>query len=659
MMAAMDMHSPDFHRTFTAWKQFVATGKVDTSIVSPEIWESWQRCRQNGLDPYAARKPIRLSPREINQQQDEYSVLLDGSEPFIQLLKAAVQGSGFITTLSNRDGYVLGVWGDQEILSMAQDNNYLPGCRRTEDEVGTNAIGLALFLRKPVQVTGPEHYNINHHLWTCSSAPICLPNKELLGAITLSGKSSGAHKHTLGMVISAAEGIENKIREQQLSRERDNLNSYLDSILDSISEGIIAVDTQGRVIRTNRVAQMMLGLSHIPVIGKPLDRVIKIDPKISRRILKDGNLSDREVAIEVSGRPFFFLCSTAPIRHRGEFLGRILILTEKQRVYRLMHKLAGNSARFTFSDIKGHNPELRRQIRLAQVASKTDSRLLITGASGTGKELFAQAIHNQSPRKNGPFVAVSCAAVPRELIEAELFGYQEGAFTGAKRGGRIGKFELGDQGTLFLDEIGLIPLDMQAKLLRVLQANEITRLGDTEPRRIDVRVIAATNQDLFTMVQNREFREDLYYRLNVVEIAVPSLRERLDDMEELIDHIMEKQAIRLGRQRCWVSEETRRIFRSYHWPGNIRELENCIERALLLSEGPLIEPRHLPERIVSGQSKLQVDGEILSIDGLTKKLIQTTLEKNRGNISRSAKELKISRSTLYRKLQGEELIRAK
>ncbi len=341
---------PDFDQKFFAWKRFVETGEIDRSVISPEIGESWNRCREYGVDPYGAKKPIRLSPGEIANKQEAHVVFLKAAEPFVQLLKSAAQGSGFITTLSDREGYVLGVWGDSEILEMARANNYLPGCRRTEDEVGTNAIGLALFLKRPVQTTGPEHYNVNHHLWTCSSAPISAPDKKLLGTITLSGKSSGVHRHTLGMVISAAEGIENKMREQQLSRERDSLNSYLDSILNSISEGIIAIDTRGRVIRTNRIAQIMLGLSHLPVIGKPLDRVVKMEPKMWRGVLHDVHLSDQEITIDVSDRPVLFFCSTAPIRHRGGLLGTILILTEKQRLYRLLSKFAGRKAEFTFSD---------------------------------------------------------------------------------------------------------------------------------------------------------------------------------------------------------------------------------------------------------------------------------------------------------------------
>jgi transcriptional regulator with PAS, ATPase and Fis domain len=396
---------------------------------------------------------------------------------------------------------------------------------------------------------------------------------------------------------------------------------------------------------------MMLGLQHIPVLGKSFDQVVRIDQTIWRGILRDEHLADQEMTIDVSGRPVFFLCSTAPIRYRGEFLGKILVLTEKQRFYRLMHKLAGNSAKFAFSDIKGNAPELLKQIKLAQVASKTDSRILITGESGTGKELFAQAVHNLSPRNNGPFVAVSCATLPRELIEAELFGYQEGAFTGAKKGGRVGKFELADKGTLFLDEIGLMPLDMQAKLLRVLQANEIIRLGDTEPRPIDVRVVAATNQDLFAQVRDNEFREDLYYRLNVVEIAIPPLRRRVEDLETLAEHVLARVASQLGLGRIEISEKAFRILRSYNWPGNVRELENYLERACILSEGNVILPDHLPLRLRVREGK-STPGPIRTLQEEERGVILSALSESRGNISQAARLLGISRSTIHRRIKA-------
>jgi transcriptional regulator with PAS, ATPase and Fis domain len=274
---------------------------------------------------------------------------------------------------------------------------------------------------------------------------------------------------------------------------------------------------------------------------------------------------------------------------------------------------------------------------------------LIIGESGTGKELFAQAIHNFSSRSKEPFVAISCAAIPRDLIESELFGYRGGAFTGARREGQVGKFELAHKGTLFLDEVNGLPLDLQSKLLRTLQQGEITRLGDVQPIQIDVRVIAASNLDLMTEVENNNFREDLYYRLNVVEIFIPSLSQRIEDLELLIEHILKRHCQEMAIYKPQIDPKALKILMAYHWPGNVRELENCIERALLLSQGQTIQVTNLPERVRKSNAK-QKDRPV-SLKKSYKKLIKEALERSGGNISIAARELKIARSTFYRKMK--------
>jgi len=286
---------------------------------------------------------------------------------------------------------------------------------------------------------------------------------------------------------------------------------------------------------------------------------------------------------------------------------------------------------------------------MAKIAARTNSRILITGESGTGKELFAQAIHNHSSRRNEPFVAISCAAIPRDLIESELFGYLGGAFTGARRNGQVGKFELANKGTLFLDGVDGLPLDLQAKLLRVLQQNEIMRLGDTRTIAVDVRIMAASNIDLMAEVENNNFREDFYYRLNVVEIVIPPLRERIEDLEVLIDHVMKRHCKEMGISKIEISENALDILRDYHWPGNVRELENYIERAVLLSQGGVIRKTHLPEKIWKKTGDFVY--RAMSLNQGFKEIIEATLDRCGGNMSRAARELKIARSTLYRKMK--------
>lgn len=642
---------------FQVWKKFIKTREINTGTIREEVAESWKRCLfVHKLDPYAPKQPIRLSQEEIAKRLQRNSALMDYARPFLQVLESAVKGSGFIITLSDSDGYVLDVHGDEEIREMASANNYLPGCCRTEEEVGTNAIGLSLLLRKAIQITGCEHFKAGHHSWTCSSSPVFSPEKELLGTITLSGKSVGIHRHTLGMVLSAAKAIENKIGEDKLLSEKTKLGCYLDSLLDSISEGIIAVTKDGKITHINHIAEKMLGFSKKDLLGKSLRSEINLNYKVWEEILGEIHVSDLEVSVNVSGKHNFFILSTRPIKMEKRIVGKILILTEKQRVHELIQRFAGNNARFTFGDIKGKNWQLLRQIELAKIASKTDSRILLVGESGTGKELFAQAVHNESMRKNGPFVAVSCAAVPRDLIEAELFGYKQGAFTGSRKGGQIGKFELSDQGTLFLDEISSMPLEMQAKILRVLQENEVIRLGDNEPRKIDVRVIAATNKDLLEEVKNKNFREDLYFRLNVIEIAIPPLRDRIEDLSELIEHILKHIANELGMDSIMISEDAVRILGSYHWPGNVRELENYLERASVTCGDGLIKPEHLPSRLINNLTvpKALVN-KVMTLKEEEKALILRTLRECKWNVSESARKLQISRSTMHRRIKALKL----
>lgn len=647
----MESHQQDPQEL--AWRTFVETGRILSRSLRREIAESWRRCRFDyNLDPNATPRPVRLSQDELLHRRQTNTLLLEAARPFMEVLRSSVQGSGFIITLADREGYVLEVSGDEEILRMARANNYLPGCRRSEDEVGTNAIGLSLYLKRPVQVTGFEHFNVNHHPWTCSSSPIFFPERELLGAITLSGKSGGMHQHTLGMVVSAAKAIERQMREEQLARDKARLSSYLDALLDSVSEGVVAVSEDGRVTHMNRMAEGMLGVSTRQLLGKDLRQATGMEDRLWSRILSEDHLSDCELNLNLSGQPGFFLLSVRPVVVHGKLVGKILTLTERRRVHELIHRFGGNQARFTFEDIRGRHPKLQRQVELARIAARTSSRVLLVGESGTGKELFAQAIHNESPRRAGPFVAVSCAAVPRDLIEAELFGYREGAFTGARRGGQIGKFELADGGTLFLDEIGSMPLEMQAKLLRVLQEGEVVRLGDDRPRRVDVRVIAATNTDLMEEVRHRNFREDLYFRLNVVEIFIPPLRERMEDLPLLVEHILSRAAVQLHRGSIRVSQEAMRVLQGYGWPGNVRELENCLERASILCEGDLIQVEHLPRQLLRDRGPAPWPGhEEKGLHEWEKQIILQTLDRCGGNISQCARRLGLSRSTLHRRIK--------
>ncbi|MFH1489739.1 MAG: sigma-54-dependent Fis family transcriptional regulator [Pseudomonadota bacterium] len=636
-----------------AWENVVVKGLAPetATVVRPEVLKSWLRCREIGLDPDSPNSPPSLSEKKLRLLFRENKDLIEVSKPVMDMIHISVKGTGFIITLAERTGHVLLARGDREILEMAERNAYRTGSLRTIEHSGTNGIGLCLEEGTPIQLTGAEHYKRQHHPWTCSSAPIFDSRKRLLGAITLSGRSIGKHRHTLALVMEAAEAIESQFRERGLIEEKQRLASMLTSIFNSISDGVISLDNRLTVTHINSSALKMLGLDAAKVVGRSLQDIVEADEPLIKALKTRSYFTGIETGFACAAGPRTYICRVDPIRNSSQkILGTILTLAEKREMINLAKKIGGNYAKYEFKDIKGEHSGLKRQIELAKIAAKTNSRVLLTGESGTGKELFAQAIHRYSNRKNEPFVAISCATIPRDLIESELFGYKGGAFTGARREGMVGKFELASRGTLFLDEINGLPLELQAKLLRVLQQNEIMRLGDTRTLPVDVRVIAASNRDLLAEVENANFREDLYYRLNVMEIQIPPIRERMEDLELLVDHIMNRQCQVMNIKRSRLSDDVLDIFKNYSWPGNVRELENCIERALLLAQGSTIQRNHLPERLYK-KPRISSDGHVSLHSGL-REMIVLALKRCDGNISRAARELKIARSTLYRKMKA-------
>lgn len=325
------------------------------------------------------------------------------------------------------------------------------------------------------------------------------------------------------------------------------------------------------------------------------------------------------------------------------------LIESKELVKEISYLRKELAKQYQFHDLISKSPKMQKIFEFARTVAKSNSNILILGESGTGKELLARAIHNESLRAAGPFVAVSCVALPETLLESELFGHEKGAFTDAVTQ-KKGKFELAHGGTLFLDEIGDISPKLQLNLLRVLQEKEFTRVGGTKPIRVDVRIIAATNRDLKKAVEEGKFRDDLYYRLNVISIQIPPLRERKEDIPLLVHRFIEKFNIELGKRVEKISEEALKTLMKYDWPGNVRELENVIERAMVITKGTLIKPEDI--QISAEPSKeIRVEGEDRSLRAVERAHIQRVLEENDWNIQRSAQILGIDRVTLYKKIK--------
>lgn len=451
----------------------------------------------------------------------------------------------------------------------------------------------------------------------------------------------------------------------------EKLKATLEAIVQNSYEGLVVIDDQEKVVMMNKFYLDIAGLTEEEVVGR---HIHEVSPHSQLPTTLRTGVAQLAEPWHVRGQDYMIM--RIPIKKDGKNIGAIgkvlfnmdVAKVFAQKVIQLENDLEYykeelrrlHSSEHTFHHIIGESGKITIAKNLAQRASRTSSTVLLTGESGTGKEVFAHAIHNAGSRSNGPFIKVNCAALPEQLLESELFGYAEGAFTGARKGGKPGKFELADHGTVFLDEIGDMSLSMQAKLLRVIQEREIERVGGTESVQVDVRLIAATNRDLPRMIAQNAFRLDLYYRLNVVTIELPALRERLEDIKPLTKFIIARLNQKLGTFIEGVSNEALEILCHYHWPGNIRELENVLERAINVSDERFLYPEHLPVQIRQAvDSGIPFYGQKTLEQGIfeaERAILITALRRAKGNKVQAAKELGIHRSALYKKLARHNLL---
>jgi transcriptional regulator with PAS, ATPase and Fis domain len=438
---------------------------------------------------------------------------------------------------------------------------------------------------------------------------------------------------------------------------------YLNTVLDTLTLGVFTADSEGTIISLNQAATRLMNCKKEFALGKQLEEFIPNWKHIRDQVVNGKKYLDEETIIYIGNRKETFSLNAYVTKdEEGNINGMVTSFREMQRVYKLVNKYTGMNARYTFEDIIGESDQIHRIIEYAKTISDSPSTVLIQADSGTGKELFAQAIHNHSNRNENGFVAINCGAIPAPLIESEIFGYDDGAFTGARKGGRMGKFELANGGTLFLDEIGEMPLDMQVKLLRTIQEGYITRVGGDKVIPVDVRIIAATNRDLLEEVGKGNFRMDLYYRLSVIPLTIPTLCDRKEDIPLLIKYFMNLKSLKLQRKIPEMSNDLYLQLLAYNWPGNIRELENFIEKFINLEGNIDLAGVLFP--IQQGQNHANRNSvpdfvtdeeELLSLNELEHRAIVKTLAKLNHNMSQVAKSLGISRNTLYQKLKKYEI----
>jgi transcriptional regulator of acetoin/glycerol metabolism len=630
-------------------------GQLPEGLLREPIERSWQRCVDQGLDPGVPRTPERVASSHLKEAQERNLALLAQARPLMQSLYEQIVESGSMLLLTDPKGLILHSLGDPEFISKAQRVALKPGVSWSESERGTNAIGTAAVERVPVLVHGGEHFLERNSFLTCSAAPIFDPRGELAGILDISGDHRGYHKHTMALVRMTAKMIERRLVLAEHGGELLLNLHRIPEFAGTLCEGVAAFSESGMMLGATQSALHELGISAPEISRHSFATLFDVSLDEALGCALRGGANPLALPLR-AGRQVF-----ATLQAGSAVVGRRLISPPPPAPGALP---GGASIRDSFDALSHGDPRMLAAIERARRVIGRDIPILIEGESGVGKELFAKAFHNAGPRRDGSFVAVNCAAIPEGLIESELFGYDEGAFTGARRRGAIGRIQQADGGTLFLDEIGDMPFALQSRLLRVLQERSITPLGSTRACRVDISLICATHRRLKDEVAKGSFREDLYYRLNGLRFTLPPLRERAD-LAELVRSILDEESG--GRCRVRVSDEVMRTFGRYPWPGNIRQLTNVIRAALaLVGDDEEIMCHHLPDDFLEdiagineeraaaeqatgqpGPGPIEVCGNLEEIE---LQAIRKALDEHGGNVSAAARQLGISRNTLYRKL---------
>ena len=619
------------------------------------IIHSHDRSKKFGIHTRQTFSSKILKEEALEKILQRNKLLIALSEPISNNLYNFVKGSGFFGILTDANGCILNIMGDENVLEIAFNLDMVPGAYMSEQYIGTNAMGTALWEKKPVQISGNEHFVEVYHRWTCSAAPIQDPKGNIIGTLNLTGFSNLVHSHTLGMVVAAVQSIELALKHQQIKDKLLWSQQYADTVIDSIPKGILTISPRGFIKSINRRGQKIVGVSKETLIGLRIEEFLIDWSKIKTSFTNQKFHLKSRTYIQQDHQTLEIDLELYPIFDtREKENGMICIFTEVPRISEAEQSSLHHNM-YTFDKIIGRNKKFLSTLEYAKQIANSPSTVLISGESGTGKEVFAQSIHRASDRQNQPFIPLNCAAIPKDLIESELFGYEEGAFTGARKGGNKGKFELAHKGTLFLDEIGEMPLFMQTHLLRVLEEREFYRIGGGKKIPVNIRIIAATNKDLRSEVEQGNFRKDLYYRINVLPLSLAPLRQRKDDIPLLIDYFMTTKSLKLGKKTFSLSKEKLEELLHYQWPGNIRELENIIEQ---LVNAQTTLTNHQNQDTIT-ESYLNPGNYHSSTD--SNELLQplTTIEKDHiirvlahfdHNITASAKSLGLGRNTLYRKM---------
>ncbi len=629
----------------------VRGGKSCSSTqVRSVVTDSWKRCLAEGVDA-ESKAPLIITGNRFATLQEHNKELLLASKSVSEGLADILHDSKTALLLADANGVLIDTSGDRSIFNSTQNEHISPGYNWSEHSGGTNAVGTAIALKQAVEIHSVEHFCEVAQVFTCAAAPIFdLYSGEVIGIIDVTTTNKSYSARNIGIALTAARHIEELLRSRRLLKQLHLVDWYHEKKTQWADDGIILLNEKGRVIKYNAIAEQLIA-------EHGAKNLLRIDSKIIS-VSQDGEAESYINHLPESIDSF----EVELFGNSSHWQGGMLVLNQAGLNHTHRHKsppVKSNAIHATaFNAIIGESDLIKNLKTRASRMAKTSAPVLILGETGSGKELFAKAVHDASEFSGGPFIAVNCGAITRELASSELFGYEAGAFTGANAKGQVGKFEQADGGTIFLDEVGELPLELQVNLLRVLQDGVVVRIGGSgKERKINTRVIAATNRNLEKEVENHGFRMDLYYRLKVMVLNLPPLRSRAEDLKMLADNFIGALATRYNCAPQTIAPDLETFFKQHEWPGNVREFYSVLESMFVLSDSDILKVEDLPEELlVQLESNPPATLNVSSSGGhklaeLEKQSIICEVEKQHGNLSLVAKSLGIARSTLYRKMK--------
>lgn len=625
-----------------ARNEFLANGHVREGAITEAIERSWRRCLASGIDTQSPSNIEVVTAQELARKREQNHQLLALARPEMETLSEQIAHTRNVVILTDDEGLILHSMGSQQLFGEEQRLALSAGTSWNESQRGTNAIGTAIFEQSALTVQGAEHFMSYHHSLNCSAVPIFGAENQLIATLDVSNDYNVSQQHTLALVKMSAQMIENRLF---LASYQSDVVLHFHArpeFIGTLWEGVAMFTDHGELVATNRSGQFQLGLNtqHPHVNTAQLNFNQLFDMSIENLLRQIGSTDKLVIPLRLNNGARIYV--QVELLHKKPQLSKPAPVSKRTS--------AANLDLLNSGDAK-----IERAIAQVKQVLSRDIPILIQGETGVGKELFARAIHEASAQHKGPWIALNCAALPEGLIEAELFGYEEGAFTGAKRKGSPGKIEQANGGTLFLDEIGDMPLSLQARLLRVLQERTVTPLGSTKSIPVSFALVSATNLKLKEKVESGEFRSDLYYRLNGLSVSLPPLRQR-SDLNALINIILQIE----HADDVKIRPEVMDIFIQHPWPGNIRQLHNVLRTALALADGTPISELHLTQDFIdeiesAGQTETRPEALLLNnqnLDDVTTNAIVKAMKQHSGNVSAVARQLNISRNTLYRKLKA-------